>query len=209
VTEQYDPYETDRGSGMFTRADRELLTGQRDFEDRDNPSSALRQARYRLRERFRNTLLDFVLLAEGMGSDEIDIALQDMFEGVEAESYEDVPILRGMREAMYTFAYSTRPGIYEEMALSAFKEGALIRNYVDGVWQDLVAYPFIFHSHAPVMKVSHLKQLRDRGLLEDFCESVVDSRPPTPTIDAEKAREEQLAEMVADIEERIELHENR
>lgn len=51
--------DTDRGAGVLTRKQREYLLGRKDFEN----SQSERDMRYKIRERIKNGLLDFKILA--------------------------------------------------------------------------------------------------------------------------------------------------
>lgn len=53
---------TDRPRGILTKEDRRYLFGELDASDYDDPKNALKQRRYRIRQRFKNSLLDLILI---------------------------------------------------------------------------------------------------------------------------------------------------
>jgi len=64
----------DRPRGILTRSDRELLLNG----DEDKTKNDLRDARYRIRKRIKNSLSDFALLTEYLDSSDLELVFEDI-----------------------------------------------------------------------------------------------------------------------------------
>jgi len=64
--------DTDRSRGIFTPTDREVILGNKEYES----EQGLRNARYRLREHVRESLIDIFLMASYFDQDELAQVLQ-------------------------------------------------------------------------------------------------------------------------------------
>lgn len=83
--------QSDRDRGVLSKADREFLLGEKDLTDQSTVNT-----RYRIRNRVRNGVYDFVLLELSLGNDD----KRQIFEGIDPITLSKIPafLLNGLIE---------------------------------------------------------------------------------------------------------------
>ncbi|WP_135823208.1 hypothetical protein [Halostella litorea] len=70
----------DRPRGGLTQADREYLVGEMDMSEYDDPENVDYQRRFRIRERIKNAILDFHLVANGLPHGDVEQIFDEAYD---------------------------------------------------------------------------------------------------------------------------------